>query len=641
MSTSPASRELKVLLVEDSEDDALLILRSLGRGGYKVDSDRVQTEPALRNRLLNGKWNLVISDFHMPEFSGPQALSVARELAPDLPFIAVSGHLSEERIVDAMRHGVHDYLLKSNLTRLVPAVERALVEHENIRARRLLEDQLLLLRAAAESVGDGMLITSVDSPSPAGPVTAYVNRTMEIISGYSREELVGRSATFPFGPDPERQMHIRAGLAAKSAFEGNGTLYRKDGSAFEAEWRICPVADAPSYAVLVIRDVTDLRRQEKLQTELQRQLSVAQKMDAIGRLTSGIAHDFNNLLVVINGHAQLLNSELRNRDPSAAADILNILRAGERAAELTRRLLTFSRNQASVPRVLNLNASIVEMEKLLRRLIREDVVIQKKLAPDLQTMRGDPSQFDQVLLNLAVNASDAMTSGGVLTVETRNEGDRVVLEVSDTGHGMSPEVQSRIFEPFFTTKAPGKGTGLGLPTVYGIVHAWGGEIGVKSQEGSGTSFMIRFPAHLQAVSEEAAVLPAARGGKETILVVEDQTEVRKLTARVLRGYGYTVIEASDGLEAFGIIEKGGCSAVDLLVADVVMPQMSGFQLAARLRDTCPRLRVLFVSGHVAEVTAGLGVDLSAVNFLRKPYDLDELARQVRSVLDLPGTGNSH
>ncbi len=639
MSTPPATRELRVLLVEDSEDDALLIQRALIRGGYKIVSDRVQTERDLRDRLLNGKWNLAISDFHMPEFSGPRALSVVRELAPDLPFVAVSGHLSEERIVEAMRDGVHDYLLKSNLTRLVPAVERALVEHENIRARRLLEDQLLLLRAAAESVGDGMLITSVDAASPAGPVIAYVNRTMEILTGYSREEFIGRSATFPFGPDPDRQLPIRNALVAKAAFEGNSTLHRKDGSAFEAEWRGCPVAGAASHAVLVIRDVTDIRRQEKLQTELQRQLSVAQKMDAIGRLTSGIAHDFNNLLVVINGHAQLLNSELRDRDPSAATDVLNILRAGERAAELTRRLLTFSRNQAEVPRVLSLNSSIAEMEKLLRRLIREDVVIQKKLAPDLQTVRGDPSQMDQILLNLAVNASDAMTSGGVLTIETRNEAGRIVLEVSDTGHGMSSEVQSRIFEPFFTTKEPGKGTGLGLPTVYGIVHGWGGEIEVNSREGSGTTFTIRLPAHQKAAPEETATLPVIRGGKETILVVEDQAEVRKLTARVLRGYGYTVIEAGDGLEAFGIIEKGGCSVVDLLVTDVVMPQMSGFQLAARLRDFCPRLRVLFVSGHVAEVTAGLGVDLSAVNFLRKPYDLDELARQVRSVLDLPGGGS--
>lgn len=647
MMMADPSKMLRVLFVEDSEDDALLMTRTLSRGGYKVVSERVQTADTLRKQLADGNWDLVISDFHMPEFSGPRALAMVRELAPELPFIAVSGHLAEENIVEAMREGVHDYLLKSNLTRLVPAVERAIVEHENIHARKTLEESLLLLRAAAESVGDGMVIANIES-DPSVPQIAYVNQSIEAITGYDRNELLSKPVWTLLGPEPDQAAldMLKGKLGAGKPFSGEGKLQRRNGVSYFAEWQAYPVRDRhgnANHVVAVIRDITERRRQEQIETELRRQLAVSQKMEAIGRLAAGVAHDFNNLLVVINGHAQLVNADLRHREPEVAQDVLNILRAGERAADLTRRLLSFSRNQGCSPRNLNLNDNITEMEKLLRRLLREDVIIQKTLEAKIWPIHADSGQIDQIILNLAVNASDAMDRGGKLTFETRNEtrdGVRfTILKVSDCGHGMSPETQKRLFEPFFTTKDPGKGTGLGLATVYSVVKSLGGEIEVESKEDCGTCFSVWLPASVSEESKAETVPETVRGGRETVLVVEDQTEVRNVAVRILGGLGYRVLEARNGREALQIVEQSRASGIDLLLSDVVLPEMSGLEVANRLKLLMRNLKVIFVSGHVAEVTDSLGVDVSKMELLRKPYDVNELARRVRTILDQPGQLN--
>jgi signal transduction histidine kinase len=356
---------------------------------------------------------------------------------------------------------------------------------------------------------------------------------------------------------------------------------------------------------------------ERALEETSEQLRQSQKMDAIGRLAGGVAHDFNNLLLAINGYAGLLSDALADQRLKGFAG--EIRSAGERAAALTHQLLAFSRRQVLQPRILNLNDAAREIESMLRRLIGEGVRVNFDLDPDLLDVEADPSQIGQVLLNLAVNARDAMNGSGELTVSTRNDGREVVLEVQDTGEGMDEETQGRVFEPFFTTKDVGSGTGLGLSTVYGIVTQSGGTITIRSAPGLGSTFAIRLPA----VEGERAVAlapePEATRGAERILVVDDERVVRELLAQMLRDQGYDVSVAGSAREARALESRW-----DLLVTDVVMPETDGVELARQIdaRD------VLFISGYDQE--ALVRADSS---FLQKPFSGDDLARTVRALLD--------
>jgi nitrogen-specific signal transduction histidine kinase/CheY-like chemotaxis protein len=383
------------------------------------------------------------------------------------------------------------------------------------------------------------------------------------------------------------------------------------------------------------------------QLKLEEQLRQAQKMEAIGQLTAGIAHDFNNLLTAINGFAELMQLEMRADDP--LRDSVNkILSSGRRAGDLVRQLLAFSRKQIFEPQVLNLNYVVTGMEKMLRRVIGEHIHMETVLSPDLWPVKVDPAQIEQVIVNLAVNARDAMPSGGRLTVETANvtldasyaayhleaqPGDYVLITVSDTGIGMTDEVKAHLFEPFFTTKEVGKGTGLGLATVYGIVKQSGGHIWVYSEEGEGTTFKIYLP-RATSVARPAGGLGGVKdvpGGEETILVVEDNDEVRDLTRRMLAGQGYTMLEARNGQEALQISAGYTCS-IHLLLTDIVMPGISGKDLAQQLSQARPGLKVLFMSGY-SDIAFGHHQGVETDNFLQKPFSPMDLARKVRAVLD--------
>jgi CheY-like chemotaxis protein len=369
-------------------------------------------------------------------------------------------------------------------------------------------------------------------------------------------------------------------------------------------------------------------------------------MESIGRLAGGIAHDFNNLLTVIAADTDLLHTRLR-RDDFAAELIAEIRQAGERATALTRQLLAFSRREVKEPRAVDLNALVAETEKMLRRLLGEDIRLTTALAADLPPVKVDPDQWTQVLFNLAVNARDAMPDGGVLEVATRVEdvgdaepwpgarpGRCVVLSVGDTGCGMTPEVRARIFEPFFTTKGVGRGTGLGLSVVHGIVAQSGGQVDVTSEPGGGTTFAFRLPALEGATPAAAEPRPAVDDrGTEAILLVEDDERVRRIAARGLRARGYTVIEAADGEQALSAFAARG--DVALLITDVVMPGMHGRQLAEGLRAGAPALRVLYSSGYTDDAVVRRGVLLAEVDFLQKPYTLAALTRKVREILDRP------
>ena len=381
----------------------------------------------------------------------------------------------------------------------------------------------------------------------------------------------------------------------------------------------------------------------------ERQLLQSQKLEAVGRLAGGISHDFNNLLTVILGYSDLMLRQLSNEDP-LRRNVSEIVRASERAAALTRQLLAFSRKQVMQPKVFDVNSVVIELEKMLRRMIGEDVELRVSLQPDLGNIRADPVQLEQVIMNLVVNARDAMPTGGKLSIETTNvfldqayvgdhlsgrPGNYVMLAISDTGCGMDRETQQRIFEPFFTTKTLGKGTGLGLSMVYGIVKQSGGNIWVYSEEGRGTTFKIYFPQVNEGGEEyrRAATKIESPRGSETILLVEDADWVRKLARQVLENAGYRVLEAGSADAAIRVIETSNGTKIDLVLTDVIMPGMSGNDMSKRLLKKRPGLPVLYMSGYTDDAIVQHGVLEPGINFIQKPFSPNALALKVRQVLD--------
>jgi len=416
---------------------------------------------------------------------------------------------------------------------------------------------------------------------------------------------------------------------------------RKDGRAFPIELSLARwETRRGSFLTVIIRDITERR-------QLEEQFRQAQKMESIGRLAGGLAHDFNNLLTVIGGHADLLHGRLQPEDPLHRRIGL-IQEAAEHAADLTKQLLAFSRKQVLAPQVLDLNAVVIEIEPMLRRLIGEDIDLVTAPARGLGNVKADPTQIKQILLNLAVNAQDAMPQGGKLTIETENveldqhyarlhpdvaSGTYVMLAVTDTGSGMDEETRSRIFEPFFTTKAPGMGTGLGLATVYGIVKQSSGAISVYSEPGLGTAFKVYLPRVLEPADAVATARPAGpRGGSETVLLVEDNEMVRTLTCEILKRQGYTVVEARHGADALDLARRYH-GPIHLLLTDVVMPEMSGPELVSRLAPIRPQMKIIYMSGYTADAIDHQGMLDEGIEFLPKPIGLDTLVRKLREVLD--------
>ncbi|MCU1265594.1 MAG: sensor hybrid histidine kinase [Acidobacteria bacterium] len=426
---------------------------------------------------------------------------------------------------------------------------------------------------------------------------------------------------------------------------------RKDGTSIDVEITSYPLSFAGRRARLVLaNDITERKQAEAALHRSEEQLRQAQKMEAVGKLAGGVAHDFNNLLTAITGHSEMCLRGLAAEDPLYRR-VEQIKKAGDRAAALTRQLLAFSRKQILQPEVIDLNQIVVELNRMLQRLIGEDIDLLMGLGPDLGKVKADPNQLGQVLMNLAVNARDAMPKGGKLTIETSNvnfseafasnhisvpAGQYVMLAVSDTGCGMDADTQARIFEPFFTTKDVGKGTGLGLSTVYGIVQQSGGSIWVYSEIGRGTTFKIYLPCVPGSVAENCsdAVKPELLKGSETVLLVEDEEMVRDMATEILREGGYHVLEAKHGPEAMALSQRYK-GQIHLMLSDVVMPQMSGRELAERLTPLRSNMKVLYMSGYTDDAIVHHGVLEEGTAFIGKPFSPDALTRKVREVLDAP------
>jgi signal transduction histidine kinase len=478
----------------------------------------VDTQAGFVAALEKGGFDLILSDYSLPSFDGLSAIGIARQQWPDLPVILVSGTLGEEFAIESLKSGATDYVLKEGLTRLGPAVRRAMQEVDERTERRRLEAQFI----------------------------------------------------------------------------------------------------------------------------------EAQKMEVIGQLAGGVAHDFNNILAVIMGYGDLLTSELPSDSPLLKYTE-EIQQASERAAGLTRQLLVFSRKQTVQPVVLDLNEAVADLDKMLQRLIDENIAMTIVAGPEIGRIKADPGYIGQVLMNLVVNARDAMPNGGKLTIATQNvtldssyceqhqgvkAGPYVRLSVSDTGSGITAEVKARLFEAFFTTKPKGKGTGLGLSTCQSIVQQSGGHIGVYSEVGQGTSFKIYFPRVDQAIPVEIRSLPsgALPRGTETLLVVEDDPSVRHLARGVLESLGYRVLSACNGQEALHVARDHAGPPIRLVITDVIMPLMGGKVMAEWLKTTYPELKVLFTSGYTDDAITRHGVLEAGVEFLGKPYTPATLAHKVRELL---------
>ncbi|MFZ5572083.1 MAG: response regulator [Thermodesulfobacteriota bacterium] len=551
--------------------------------------------------------------------------------------------LTAEKMFSTVTASLRAYWLSYSLQRLNLKLREELLE------RKRAEEAVRRLTQFQEAVIDNASIW-LDVKDTMDRVIIW-NKAAEQISGYSRQEVLGQDQVFQWlYPEPEKRESVRSHIETLLQSENptddyETTIQRKDGQPRTVSWAFREIKHTSDRSVVRIslgRDVTEHR-------QLESQLRQSQKMEAVGRMAGGLAHDFNNLLTVIRGYCDIAISRLNPKD-QVYGKIKQIEKAASRAEALTRQLLAFSRHQVMTLRPVNLNTLIRDMIKMLARLLGSDIDLRISLDEHLGNIKADYGQIEQVIMNLVVNARDAMPDGGTLILETRNlntppqpvpqneswTGDTILLSIGDTGCGMDVDTLEHIFEPFFTTKEKGKGTGLGLSTVYGIVNQSKGRIEVNSEKDKGTRFDIYFPGISGKIPhrESREEIPDQLHGTETILIVEDQPDVLKLTSETLHMYGYKVLEAPNAGIALLICEEYR-EKIDLLLADVVMPQMNGVQLVKRLWKMLPSLKVLFMSGYTYNIIEQQGLLEPGQNFIQKPFTAQDLLQFVRRALDIP------
>jgi PAS domain S-box-containing protein len=671
------ARLRRVLYVESDSADIDLMLKYFAEAAAHFSVEVATSSGYALALLREQQFDLVLVDLRMPDMNALDLLRETKHAGLIVPFIVVTGKGDEGAAVAALRLGAYDYIVKRDnyLTQLPHAIENAIARAELAESNRRLQNELAeRQRAEAENVRllqevqgqrqrlseivasvHGVVWESGGTPGQPGRIVEFISSSVEPMLGYSVRQWLSTPGFWRSIIHPDDSERVLRECAEVYAGSGEGiSEFRVVAQDHRVVWiavRSTVVYNSQGHAVGmrgVAVDITGAKEAEQARAQLLEQLQQAQKMESIGRLAGGVAHDFNNLLTVINGYSAILERQLPEGDPLRryAAEITA---AGERAADLTHQLLAFSRRQLLQPRVLDLNALLQDSVKMLKRLVGEDIELVTHLHPEVGRVRADAGQMHQVILNVAVNARDAMPRGGTLTLLTRNFAPDevspnqhpslkpvpyVMLAIGDTGCGMDEHTLAQVFEPFFTTKEQGKGTGLGLSTVYGIVNQSGGSIEVESELGRGTTVTIFLPRVDEPISAAASepVQSENPGGSDTILVVEDEESVRKLICRALRTYGYQVVEAAGGAEALQAAELH-TGSIPVLITDVVMPEMSGRELADKMRQLYPEMQVLYLSGYTGDEVVRLGLLENPSVFLQKPFTPAVLAGKVRSLLD--------
>ena len=625
---------MSVILIVDDEQ----VVRSVLARLLEEEGRLVLTAPSGDEALKLARQHtldVALVDKNLPGESGLDVARALKEIQGDLEFILLTGYASIESAIEAVQIGAYDYLTKpvddfADLRRKVRhAQERCSLRRGQKELLARLSESELRFRRLVESSPDALLLfdTSTGRLLDGNPAAAA-------LYGIQASKLPGLPLSkFGIGPAdevPHVELHLR-----------------DDGTQFWAETRGLDLTiDNIPVRAISVRDVSVRERAERERQELQERLRLSQKMDAIGRLAGGVAHDFNNLLTVILSHIDFLSPQFASTTP-VGQELSGIEAAAQRGAALTSQLLLFSRRKVGEAGIVNLNTVVQDVRKLLDRIIGENVKVKVSAQGTLWKVRADADQLAQVLLNLMVNARDAMPKGGEVSIETSNcevaerrvlhageifPGQHVRLSVTDQGTGMTPEVMARLFEPFFTTKEQGRGTGLGLATVYGIVQAAGGAMEVKSTLGQGSMFVLYLPATTASADEAAGFSPDAKPSRgETVLLVEDEAPIRMLLARTLETSGYTVLQANDGKEALEVA-KAKMGPIELLVSDIVMPKLGGVELAKELLLVRPALRVLFLTGYTDSQPPVLD---ETKGFLQKPFTSRALLHEVRRLLDHP------
>jgi len=644
-----SSNPMQILLAVRSEEDFLrlrdLLARS-GRGEIGLDQAKSLEEALI---LMSGKsYDLLLCDFKPASNIAMQILHETREDGPGLPMVFLSDHVDEATLAAAIRAGAYDCVQVSALDEasLTRTIRYAVEMYGKDQQREKAEDMLRKLWRAVEQSADMVIITDRSG------IVEYVNPAFESLTGYSKQEAIGRSPRILKSGQHSLQFYrdMWETILSGTVYRASMVNRKKSGEIFYAEKTITPLRDAEGRITHFISNDRDITGRRTLELQLQQ----SQKMDAIGRLAAGVAHDFNNLLMVISANAELTLEALSEDDPRRNK-VEEVQSAARRAAELTRQLLAFGRKQVQSLQVLDLNQLLQDISRILPRLIGEDIRLAVAPGKDLGRIKADPVQIEQVVMNLAANARDAMPHGGRLTLETMNvtldhdyarrhsmvpAGEYVLLAVTDSGEGIAPEHMANIFEPFYTTKPEGKGTGLGLATVYGIIKQSGGFIWVYSEPGLGTTFKIYLPRVQKAVPirrSEPPLVDQCPRGTETVLLVEDEPAVRSTAGEFLVQTGYKVLEAKDGENAIAVA-RSYPGDIHLMITDVVMPNMGGAKLAEHLAGQRPEMKVLFVSGYAENTVVQQGPIDVAGNFLQKPFGLKMLARKVREVLGAEGRG---
>jgi len=649
--SAPAARPLRVLHIEHDPADVDLCVRELKRAGVKVHFETAATPDEFAAKLSDNSFDIVLADYRLPGWTGTEALAEIKKRGLDLPLILVTGTLGEGVAVECIKLGVTDYVLKDQMARLPMAIHRAQEEKALRDAERRAADALreseARYRGLVDNAAYGIYWATLDGE------ILQANPALLGMLGYASEE------------DLRQLKNVENFFCDRLIFGGLSETFRKNGCVdSQVDWkrkdgktitvrlngrRIVDPARRHNCVETMVEDIT-----EKL--ALEKQLVQAQKFEGIGQLAGGIAHDFNNMIGAIVGWADL------GMEESEAASRLHrhfqkIRQQADRAAALTRQLLAFARKQILEPRDIHLNHSVAETLSLLEKVIGSNIEVKRNLAGDLAVVRADPTQVEQVLMNLCINARDAMPEGGCLTIETSNvsfdeaycaaqpaarPGRYAMLSVSDTGTGMDAATLDRIFEPFFTTKEMGKGTGLGLATVYGIVRQHGGFVHVYSEVGLGSGFRVFLPCSSSAVatSDKQEDSAPVRGGDETILVAEDHEGLREIAREALATQGYQVVLACDGEQAVRAFASQP-GRIDLVLLDVVLPKMNGPEAYARISNIRPDVPLIFATGYSADIDLLRKARLEGLPVLQKPYSPRDLARKVREALDQHARMVSH